>query len=74
MTPVKYEYDAKNVKGTFAGLKNFAYGEINEENFSNPPLVLFLQYSVRTRSIPWMLMPWLLESPGHQQPIKVLTM
>ena len=26
------------------------------------------EYSWRIRSIPWLLMPWLLTSPGHQQP------
>ena len=31
-------------------------------------LVLRLKYSERTRSIPWLLMPWLLASPGHQHP------
>ena len=36
MTPVKYEYDSKNVTGTFARSKIFAYGEINERGFSNP--------------------------------------
>ena len=29
-------------------------------------LVLSLEYSRRTSSTPWMLMPWLLQSPGHQ--------
>ena len=28
-----------------------------------------LKYSGRTRSIPWLLMPWLLLLPGHQQPL-----
>ena len=32
------------------------------------PLALKLEYSWRSRSIPWLLMPWLLVSPGHQQP------
>ena len=31
-------------------------------------LVLNLEYSGGTRSIPWLLMPWLLPSPGHQRP------
>ena len=31
-------------------------------------LPLKLDYSCRSWSIPWMLMPWLLVSPGHQQP------
>ena len=31
-------------------------------------LNLRLEYSRRYRSIPWLLMPWLLPSPGHQQP------
>ena len=31
-------------------------------------LVLKLGHSGRSRSIPWLLMPWLLVSPGHQQP------
>ena len=31
-------------------------------------LVLRLGYARKTRSIPWLLMPWLLASPGHQQP------
>ena len=31
-------------------------------------LVLTLEYSKRFRSIPWLLLPWLLTSPGHQQP------
>ena len=26
------------------------------------------EYSVRTRSVPWLLMPWLHPSPGHCQP------
>ena len=30
-------------------------------------LVLTLEYCGRTMSIPWLLMPWLLMSPGHQQ-------
>ena len=32
------------------------------------PLVPRLEYSGKTSSIPWMLMTWRLESPGHQQP------
>ena len=35
-TPIKYECDAKNVTGTFARSKIFAYGKINERSFSNP--------------------------------------
>ena len=31
-------------------------------------LVLRLDYSVRTRPIPWLLMPWLLVLPDRQQP------
>ena len=31
-------------------------------------LVLWLECSRMTRSIPWLLMLWLLRSPGHQQP------
>ena len=31
-------------------------------------LPLKLDYSCRSWSIPWMLMPWLLVLPGHQQP------
>ena len=31
-------------------------------------LVLKLEYSGITRSIPWLLMPWLQKEPGHQQP------
>ena len=31
-------------------------------------LMLRLEYCRRTGSIPWLLMPWLLVSPGHQQP------
>ena len=31
-------------------------------------LILKARYSRITRSIPWMLMPWLLPSPSHQQP------
>ena len=31
-------------------------------------LVLRPEYSVRTRLMAWLLMPWLLASPGHQQP------
>ena len=31
------------------------------------PLVLRLEYSRQTRSTPWLLMPWLLVGPGHQQ-------
>ena len=30
-------------------------------------LLLKLEYSERTRSIPWLLMPWHLTSPGHKQ-------
>ena len=30
-------------------------------------LVLKPKYSRKTWSIPWLLMPWLFESPGHQQ-------
>ena len=30
-------------------------------------LVLKLEYTARTRSISWLLMTWLLVSPGHQQ-------
>ena len=30
--------------------------------------VLKTAYSGRTRSIPWLLMPWLCTSPGHQWP------
>ena len=32
------------------------------------PLLVKLEYGRITMSIPWMLMPWLLASPGHQQP------
>ena len=32
------------------------------------PLELRPEYSKSTRSIPWLLMPWLHMSPGHQQP------
>ena len=31
-------------------------------------LVMKPEHSRWTRSIPWLLMPWLLLSPGHQQP------
>ena len=31
-------------------------------------MVLIQKYSARTRPIPWLSMPWLLASPGHQQP------
>ena len=31
-------------------------------------VVLGLEYSGRTRSMRWLLMPWLLSSPGHYQP------
>ena len=31
-------------------------------------LLLKLEYSGRTGPIPWLLMAWLLVSPGHQQP------
>ena len=31
-------------------------------------LVLRLEYCGRTKYIPWLLMPWLLMSPDHQQP------
>ena len=27
------------------------------------------EYSGRTNSIPWLLMPWFIVSPGHQQPL-----
>ena len=30
--------------------------------------MLKLEYSRQTKSMPWLLMPWLLASPGHQQP------
>ena len=33
----------------------------------NELIVLRIEYSGRTRSIPWLQMPWLLASPGHQQ-------
>ena len=32
------------------------------------PVALKLWYSERTGSVPWLLMPWLLASPVHQQP------
>ena len=38
------------------------------DDFPLTHLVLRQQFSQRTRSIPWLLMPWLLASPGHQQP------
>ena len=31
-------------------------------------LVVKLEHCGRIKSIPWLLMPWLLASPGHQQP------
>ena len=37
-------------------------------NFISTLLVLKPEYTVRIGSIPWLLMPWLLVSPGHQQP------
>ena len=37
-------------------------------NFIWTLLVLKPEYTVRIGSIPWLLMPWLLVSPGHQQP------
>ena len=41
----------------------------NDCHFKNLTLlVLRLEYSSRTRSISWLPMPWLLVSPGHQQP------
>ena len=36
VAPVKYKCDLNDLRGTFAGSKNFAYGEINERSFSNP--------------------------------------
>ena len=42
----------------------YASLSLNELTF----LVLRPRYSGRTRSILWLLMPWLLASPGHQQP------
>ena len=32
----QYEWDLKNVVGTFATSKIFAYGEFDERNFRNP--------------------------------------
>ena len=32
------------------------------------PLVLKPEYSRKTMTLPWLLMPWLLVSPGHQLP------
>ena len=40
--------------------------EIDENELT--PVVLKLEYSAINRSMPWLLMPWLLASPGHQQP------
>ena len=37
-TPVKYEWDSKNVTGTFCEIKNF--GELDERSFSNPHMPL----------------------------------
>ena len=31
-------------------------------------MVLRLEYSGKSRSIPWLMMPWLLALPGHRQP------
>ena len=57
----------------FCQIWNFAYGESNEQSFSNPTpesykivLMLRLQYSKRIRMM-WLLMPWLLMLPGHHQ-------
>ena len=36
VTAVKYECDSRNLTGTFAWLKIFAYREINKQSFSNP--------------------------------------
>ena len=38
------------------------------DGFMSPHLVLKPENSGISRSISWMLMPWLLASPGHQQP------
>ena len=35
VTPVKYEWDSKNVAGTFCKIKNFAYRENDEWSLSN---------------------------------------
>ena len=40
---------------------------INIESQGINPIVLRLEYSRRHRSISWLLMPWLLVSPRHQQ-------
>ena len=36
VTPVKYECDAYNLTVIFCKIENFAFGEINERNLSNP--------------------------------------
>ena len=49
------------------------YGYSNLSNCLSTYVLLTLNvqgpsYLGLTRSIPWLLMPWLLASPGHQQP------
>ena len=45
------------------------WGRVSSLNKCNPILlVLKLAYSPTTMLIPWLLMPWLLARPGHQQP------
>ena len=42
-----------------------------EERWLSSDLILLVlkpEYSGQTRSIPWLLMPWLLASPGHHHP------
>ena len=51
VTPVKYEWNLKNVTGTFARLKIFACGEIDERDFSNPlPVSLYQNSNWATHS------------------------
>ena len=56
--------------GMFANLHK-AFDNFNQVSVAMSPLTLKVQgpsYLGLTRSISWLLMPWLLTSPGHQQP------
>ena len=62
VTPVKYECDLNNLKGTLQD-RQFAYGEINERGFSkSPPLVRKLDFVI---TAPIKTFRWLSVIPSH---------
>ena len=71
--PAKYQFPSKLIfkNGQPASKIRLSEGKIRLDLPNRQPLTLNVRgpsYLGLTRSISWLLMPWLLTSPGHQQP------